>query len=156
SGIKQTPNSDDTSGLAAIYGPVPNNPDNNGTISTATDVTSKINANAQVALPAQLIASSTDQDFFRVTVPASTTGTMTVSMQTTALSSLAPRVTVYNSSGQGLAQDVNTNGYNSTAVVRISNVTPGQVYYIRAAAANAGAGSVGSYGLLINFGSKTQ
>jgi hypothetical protein len=81
---------------------------------------------------------------------------MVVSMQTNNLSSLSPRVTVFDASGHGLAQAVNSNMYGSTATVTISNVSPGQVYYIRLISGNTGPGSVGAYGLLVNFGSQAQ
>lgn len=157
-GIKQSLNSDDLSGIQSLYGPVPADSVNNGQLSSATNITGLIDGNAQIALSgaAEEIASATDQDFFVVTVPSTTTGQMTVSMQTANLSSLAPRITVYDSNGRGLAQAMNTNGFGTTATLTISNVTPGQTYYIRAIAANAGPGSVGTYGLLVNFGSSPQ
>jgi hypothetical protein len=155
-GIKQTFNTDDVSGIQSVYGPVAADTTNNGQIATATNITSLIDSNAQIAYTGEAITSATNQDFFQVTVPSNTTGSMTVSIQATNLSSLAPRVTVYNASGQGLAQAMNANGYGTTATLTINNVSPGQVYYIRATAANTGAGSVGSYGLLVNFGSAAQ
>lgn len=157
-GIKQSLYSDDVSGIQSLYGPIPADSVNNGQLSTATNITGLIDGNGQIALSgaAEEIAGSTDQDFFVVTVPSSTTGQMTVSMQTANLSSLAPRVTVYDSSGRGLAQAMNANGFGTTATLTISNVAPGQTYYIRAIAANTGPGSVGTYGLLVNFGSSPQ
>lgn len=155
-GIKQTTNSDDVSGLSGIYGPVPSDTTSNGQVSTATDISGQINANGQVTLGGQEIVAASNLNFYKITVPASTTGTMTVSVQASSLSSLAPRVTLYNASGQGLVQTSNTNLYSTTAAVTLSNVNPGEVYYIKASSANAGAGSIGTYGLLVNFGNKTQ
>jgi hypothetical protein len=149
-GVKQSLNSDDVAGIQSIYG-APTDPTNNCNSSTAIDITSLIDGNGQIALGGQYIASAADQDWYKVTVPASTTGTMTVSVQSTNLSELSPKVTIYNSSVQGIAQAASPYTYGSTATVTILPVLPGQVYYIRAMAANTGATGVGAYGLLVNF-----
>ncbi len=155
-GVKQSFNTDDVNGIDSIYGAVAANTTNNGTVSTAIDLTHQVNANNQIVLGGQEIVSASDQEFYKVTVPQSTSGTMTVSIQATSLSSLAPRLTLYNSSGQGFAQAVNTNGFGTTATLVVSNVTAGQIYYLRATAANTGAGDVGDFGVLVNFGTKPQ
>jgi hypothetical protein len=157
-GVKQTLTSDDAAGLAAIYGGVPTTTPGNGTMANATNITGLINSASQIALsgPAEYINSAAEQEYYQVTVPSSTTGSMTVSIQATNFSMLAPRLTIYNGNGQGLAQVGTANQYGSTVSLTISGVTPGQVYYIRAIAANTGPGCVGSYGLLVNFGSQTQ
>src|SRR5262249_13446579 len=113
------------------------------------------NSDAQISVSGREITGATDQDWYKVTVPDSTTGTMTVTMQASNFSSLAPRVTVFNASGQGLAQAIDTN-CGGKATLSISNGSPGQVYYVRAIAGMTGPGSVGAYGLQVNFGSKVQ
>src|SRR5581483_11302265 len=155
-GVKQSFNIDDVNGLQSIYGAIPANSHGNSSLSTATNITGQINASGQVAVSGLAITGSSDQDFFEVTVPASTTGSMTVSIQATGLSSLAPRVTIYNGNRTAIAQTSNANLYGSTATYTLTNVSPGQVYYIRATAANTGAGCAGAYGLLVNFGSQRQ
>jgi hypothetical protein len=72
-------------------------------------------------------------------------------MQTSGLSELAPKFTVYNGSLQGLNTTCAPNSLGATISATI-NVTAGQGYYIRVGAANAGAGSAGAYGLQLNFG----
>jgi hypothetical protein len=80
---------------------------------------------------------------------------MTVTMQSSTLSSLSPRITVYNAAVQRLAQAYASNSFGATVSVTITGVTAGQGYYFRASAA-PGAGAVGAYGLLVNFGATPQ
>ena len=76
-------------------------------------------------------------------------------MQSSELSSLIPKVTVYNGNLQGAVQATGST-YGDTVSVTISGVTPGQTWYIKAMAAVSGAGCIGSYGLLVNFCSSPQ
>ena len=80
---------------------------------------------------------------------------MTVTMQSSNLSSLIPSVTVYNASLQVAGGSTGTN-YGDTVSVTVSGIQPGQVWYIKALAGTTGPGCVGAYGLLVNFGSSPQ
>jgi hypothetical protein len=153
--IKQNLVSDDVSGIQSIYGAYPNDPINNGSFATAQNITGLINGNAQIALPNQSLAGTSDNDFFVVTVPANTTGSMTVSMQTTNLSSGSPDVIIYNSNHTLAGFTSLPNSFGATATYTVTGVTPGQTYYIRALAASP-LGSYGAFGLLVNFGSSPQ
>ena len=151
-GIKQTLTSDDTAGIQSIYGAYPARAGNNSGFATAISLNANINGpGAWVSLSNLYIANSGDYEFYSVTVPSNTNGTLTVTMQSTNLSSLAPRLTLYNSSDQGLGQALSTN-YGATVSFTISNVTAGQVYYIRCGPASTGAGSNGAFGLQVQMG----
>jgi hypothetical protein len=156
-GVKQTLSSDDSAGLAAVYGARPGDAfEPNNTYTAATDITSKIDSKAQISIPNLDISSATDNDWFSVVVPRTTTGTMVVKMQATGLSSLAPKMAVYDSGLRTLASAGVVSAYGDTATMTITGVAANQTYYIRALDANGGAGSVGAYGLQINFGSQPQ
>ena len=88
------------------------------------------------------------------TFPPPTTGTMTVTVQSSNLSSLAPLLQVYNSSGSLLGQISAPNTFGATISLSMS-VSSGQGYYIKATDAG-GAAPVSNYGLLVNFGSQTR
>ena len=97
-----------------------------------------------------------DIDWYKVTVPSSTTGTMVVRMQSSKLSLLAPTISVYNAAGTTmLGQQISYNT-GDTVSVTISGVTAGQVYDIRAKGSTSGDSGFGAYGLQVNFGSLTQ
>jgi len=160
-GMKQTLSSDDIAGIQAVWGSrkqdaydadSPNN-----TSSTSTDISSLLNpTTAQAAIGSLDITSSTDADWYVVTAPANTTGTLTVTMQSSNLSSLSPKVLLYNGALAGLASASAANTFGATVTVSVSGVTPGQKFYIKTMAANGGSTGIGSYGLLVNFGSQTM
>ncbi len=157
---KPTLSTDDTSGIRSIYGV--RQADawttiyQNTTITSAADITSQIGTNGQIALTNLDITAPTAASWFKVTVPASTTGSMTVTMQSTNISELSPRVQVYNSSQVSLGYATDAGSYGSTVRLTLTNVVPGQVYYIKAGAASSGATGAGDYALQLNFGSGTQ
>lgn len=152
-GMKQSLNSDDTTGIQAVYGGVAPDQVNNGTASSAVDLTPYLNGQGQAVVGGQAIATASQYDWFKVQVPSTTTGTMVVSMQSSNLSSLSPRLAVFNSSLGSVGQVVAANSYGSMISYTVPNVSPGQVYYFRSSAANTGPSSNGSYGLVVNFGS---
>ena len=100
-GTKQSLTSDDTSGIQGVYGTRSNAA---GNINATNAIPIALSGNGQATLTSQQIASATDADWYSVVVPQNTNGTMTVTVQSSNLSSLEPRVTVYNSKQTGLAQ----------------------------------------------------
>ena len=158
-GTKQLTTSDDQAGLRSIYST--RRPDafdaaaSNNSSTYASNVTPYINNIAQIALACLDISSNSDIDWYKVTVPASTTGNMVVTMQSSTLSSLTPRVTVYNGNLQGGVMSTGSN-IGDTVHVNTAGVVPGQTWYIKAMAGVTGAAGIGVYSLLVNFGSSYQ
>ncbi len=155
-GVKQNLASDDIAGIQSIWGPSPTTTPQNSTFATATNLNSLLNAStAQIALSGQnLEAISNDYNWFSATVPSNTNGTMTVTLQSSNLSSLTLHLVVENSAGKLLGQSSSTN-LGSTVSYTVTGVAPGQTYYFRAAAQTS-PGLVGSYGVLVNFASLAQ
>ncbi len=151
-GTKQSLTSDDVSGIQAIYG-AQTDPTTDKSKATATPLT--LGSNDQAILTGLNLSGPTDAQWYSVVVPADTNGTLTIQMQTTNLSSLEPRVTLYNSGGTGLKLVSNTTLGGGTATLTYSGVTPGQTYYIRASSASTTIGSAGGFALLVNLGSGT-
>ncbi len=151
--------SDDIAGIQAVDGvrkfDVYNiNGKRNITYSTAANITSNIASDNQAAIPSLDITTVGDSEWFYLTVPQTTSGTMTVTVQSSNLSSLSPKLMVYNSSLGLVGQALDANSMGATVSVSTS-VASGQGYYIKVLAA-PGYGAVGSYGLLVNLGSQTQ
>jgi hypothetical protein len=158
-GIKQALTSDDIAGIQSIYGAprfdqFNNNGTHNSSAFTAANITSYIGSNAQLAIPSLDIATAGQSEWFKVTVPSSTTGTMTVTAQSSNLSSLAPALQVYTSTLSLVGQVSAPYTFGATISVSAS-VAAGQTYYIKVTAAG-GLGSIGGYGLLANFGNQSQ
>lgn len=159
-GYKQSLTSDDTAGIQSIYGA--RQPDafdavgNNQTLPAANNLTSYLDANGRATITGLDISHYTDADAYFVIVPASTTGTLTVTMQSSNLSSLSPRLQLFNGSGVGIEQPAAPGTFGATVSITYSPVVPGQKYYIRAMAASAVPTGAGAYGLQINFGGGTM
>jgi Matrixin len=157
-GIKQTLASDDIQGIQSIYGMRQFDQFNagglrNNTYITATNIDSFVK-NAQIAISGLDITTAGDTEWFYVDVPTSSTGTMSVTVQSSNLSSLSPKLQVYTSQLGLMAQAGTVASLGATVTVS-ANVRPGQGYYFKVLAAG-GPGPIGDYGLLVNFGSQPQ
>jgi len=158
-GIKQALASDDITGIQSLYGTRQFDQFNTGghrdnTYSTATNINSYVGSNAQLAIPSLDMTTPGDSEWFFVNVPSTTSGTMTVTVQSSNLSSLAPKLQVYSSSLSLVGQVSAPNTLGATISVTAS-VQAGQGYYVKVLAAG-GPGAIGGYGLLANFGSQSQ
>ena len=158
-GIKQTLASDDIAGIDSIYGTRQFDQFNqdghrNSTFLTATNINSYITGNAQIAIPSLDITTTGDSEWYYVKVPSSTTGTMTVTVQSSNLSSLSPGLAVYSSSLSLVGQASAPSSLGATISVSTS-VVAGQGYYFKVLAAG-GPGPIGGFGLLVNFGNQSQ
>jgi hypothetical protein len=158
-GIKQALASDDIAGIQSIYGTRQFDQFNNAgqrdnTYFTATNINSFITSNAQIAIPSLDITTSGDSEWFFVNVPATTSGTMSVTVQSSNLSSLTPKLQVYSQSLSLIGQATATSYFGATISVT-ANVQSGEGLYFKVLAAS-GPGPIGGYGLLVNFGSRSQ
>ncbi len=158
-GIKQALASDDIAGIQSIYGTrqfdqFNNNGQRNNTNSTATNINSYITSTSQIAIPGLDITTGGDSEWFYVNVPSSTTGTMSVTVQSSNLSSLSPKFQIYNSSLSSLGS-VSAVGSLGATISWSTSVQSGQGYYIKVTAAG-GPGPIGGYGLMVNFGNQPQ
>jgi hypothetical protein len=160
-GIVQSLISDDIAGIQSIYGAPQydsfnSNGSHNGSVFTAANITSDITSAGQIALANLDLTVPGQAEWFSVTVPSSTTGKMTVTVQSSNLSSLEPGLMIYNQFAHLLAQTSAATPGGATISLTMS-VQAGQKYYIKDVAAVSGtAGTVGAYGLLVNFGNQTQ
>lgn len=155
SSVRQNLSSDDTSGIRSLYQARAADPFegalNNNVHQRATSLNGYLDGLAQVRLATPEMTTASDADWYSVTVPGSTSGTLQVTMQSSGLSSLSPKLQVLNGALQLQGLQAST-AFGATVSVTVPNVVPGQVYYIRAMPAVSGPAGVGSYGLLVNLG----
>jgi hypothetical protein len=155
--VRQTLDPDDVAGIQSIWDAVPStDASGNATLATASDMWYLYAAkdDPQAVIGGQSISNGTDRHYYRVFVPWNTTGQMTVTMQSVNAGSLTPAVDLLDANGNVLSQASAPS--NGTTASLTWSVSPGQVYYIRTAAAAGGIGSSGTYGLGVNFGSSYQ
>lgn len=163
-GIKSALTADDLAGIRSIYSKsAVRSADKydaaaaNGTIATATDITSElVKAQSSAAIAGLDLTTTADVDFYKVTTPKWTDDQMIVAVQSAGLSLLSPKLTVYAADQKtvlGTASGLNQRG--TTISVSIPNVASGQTYYIRVEGADASPFGTGNYGLIVDLGAKT-
>ncbi len=151
---------DDVSGIKAIYGArTADSYDSltavgNNSFGSASNLTSLLDAVTKTALVQNLgITTTSDLDFYKVTAPTGTASTFTVKVQSSGLSLLAPKVTVYASDQVTVKGSATVTGYSGgTATVNVTGVSAGQLYYLKVQGADTTAFGTGTYALTLNFG----
>jgi hypothetical protein len=161
-------NSDDSAGVEQIYSKGGarsadqyNRQASNTSFSTATNINSLIDNDSLTALVTGLNLDSTSGlfgttagvEYFTFTVPAGTTGTMTVNVQSKGLSLLAPTLTVYNSGQSQVAYVSGAGQYGTILSLKVSGVSAGQKFYVKVAGADTSPFGTGAYAMTLNFGS---
>src|SRR5262249_32150639 len=149
--IKQALTSDDITGIQSIYGTrqydkFNSNGQRNNLYTNAMNITPYIDGKTQIAIAGLDNTTPSDVEWYTVMVPASTTGTMSVTVQSSNLSSFAPKFLVYNSALGLVNQASAPNSFGAT-ITTTASVSAGQSYYIKVLAAG-GPGPIGAYGLL--------
>jgi hypothetical protein len=98
------------------------------------------------------LTTMSDVDFYKFNVPllGGLTG-VAVRLQTAGLSLLAPRVTVYNSSGQVVASTLSADPTSNDLFVQFAPSLLGGTYYVRVARATADVFGIGSYRLAVDY-----
>jgi hypothetical protein len=167
-GTKSTLTSDDINGIRNVYSAnAARSPDaydaaaSNNTFATATNLTSQIDPNALTALVTGLdLTTTADVDYYTFTAPAGTTGSLTVKVQSSGLSLLSPKLTVYAADQTTVLGTAGTSGtyQGATLSVTVSNVSAGQQFYVKVSGAETGTGALqsfntGTYALTLNLGS---
>jgi hypothetical protein len=144
---------DDIAGIQGIYGSPKADPfEPNSSFSAAANVTGLISPTSLIGQLTTLnIATPSEADYFSFTAPAATTGTLTLTVQSSGLSLLRPAASVYNANLVQLASAAGTGDLGSTVTLKAS-VTPGQVYYVVISGADRTAWGTGAYAVGLNLG----
>jgi hypothetical protein len=160
-GTKPALTADDIAGLRQVYSSgAARSPDaydaaaSNGSFAAASNITSTINPLALTAiLPNLDITTTSDVDYYTFTAPSLTTGVMTVTVQSSGLSLLAPKLSLYDAN-QGLLATVSVAGKTgATMLISTYPVLAGQQFYVKVQGADTTAFGTGAYALTLNFGS---
>jgi hypothetical protein len=153
-GLKLNATADDIAGIQSIYGARAKDSfdlaDPNNVKADASVITSYIDANKQINLTNLDLTTGTDDDWYKVVIPAGNSGTMVVRVQTTGLSLMAPKVTLYKGTTQ---KGTVSGGYNST-VSLTESIGNGQSWFIKVESAETGPFAVGKYALQVNMGTQ--
>jgi hypothetical protein len=158
-GVKPNLNADDIAGIDSIYGGARHSDgydaaSSNGTFSTATSLNSTISPTTLTALVQNLdITTTADVDDYKFNVPSGTNGTMALNVQSSGLSMLSPKVTVYASDQTTvLATADGTGQHGTTLSLTVPGVVNNQQLYVKVQGADTTAFSTGAYAMTLQFG----
>jgi predicted Zn-dependent protease len=157
-GVDSGLGTDDINGIRSIYGGARSNDSydaaaSNETFSTATNITSLIDSGTKTAVVTGLdITTTSDIDFYKFTAPSGGSGSLSVVVQSSGLSLLAPKFWIYNSSQSQLAVVTGSGNFGSTLQKTVSGIVAGQTYYVKVDGAVSTSFGTGSYAISLNFG----
>jgi hypothetical protein len=148
--------SDDVSGIRNIYSSnsaraYDSYNNSIGSFSTAANLTGLIDGNSTVLKTGLDITTTSEKEYFTISAPSTTTGTMTVTVQSSGLSLLAPTVAVYNSSYTQIGYKSGAGNYGTSVTVNITGVSAGQQFYVKVGGADTTAFGTGAYALTFAF-----
>jgi predicted Zn-dependent protease len=124
---------------------------------TAIDLTSDFNNLNTATLFGVSLATIGDTEYFSVLAPSGMTNTsLQAAAVASGISSLSPKITVYDASmnPQGSASD--PNAWSDNATVNVGNIQPGGRYVIAVTGATNDVFAVGSYALQVKFAGSTS
>ncbi|WP_165243735.1 matrixin family metalloprotease [Paludisphaera soli] len=152
--VKQTLHTDDVDGIRSVYGSrQPDYWNSNGRSNSmywqAVSLDGSQNAANQITVANLNLTSPGQTEWFWVVVPPTNTGSVTVAVQSTNLSMLTPRVTVFDASLNSRG-DAFGSSNSTTAQLTVPGVTAGQGFLVRATAWTGG--STGAFAFQVNFG----
>jgi hypothetical protein len=157
--------SDDIAGIESIYSNGGSrthdaynvNGASNGTLSTAASINSAISATSLTALIPNLDITTAGQlEYFTFTAPAGSGSTLELDVQSSGLSLLAPKFTLYGSNGTTSLGSVSGAGqYGTTLSLSVSGVTPGEKFTVEVQGADTTQMGTGRYALGLSFNGTT-
>lgn len=155
-GQRQKLDRTDVINLQALYGPKVRDANEgllgNNRFGRATEIDEPSSYDGATPLVAYGELSSTgDVDYFRFTNDLGQFGPITVRLQTAGLSTMVPRLAIYNQRFQLLNVQYATNIEGSVLTYTIPQSVPGERYYIRIDDTPGGVGNLGRYGLGVTF-----
>src|SRR5205823_10970881 len=92
----------------------------NGTTATASNITARINTTSLTAVVTGLdLTTTSDIDYYKFTAPSNSSTSMTVKVQSSGLSLLAPSLKVYNSSNTLLGSVTGSGNFGSALTTTV-------------------------------------
>lgn len=151
----------DVAAVQALYGPrlqdAFEGSQGNDTLATATPFPTPTGFDGTTPLFLYADISSThDADIFSLQAPAGYSGPATFRLQSAGVSLLAPRLTVYDASGNVVADVASTSVSGDTLLVSLPQVEPGMTYYVEARGATGDVFGVGQYALAVTFDARSK
>jgi hypothetical protein len=148
---------DDTAGIRSIYSAgAARSPDaydaagSNGTFATAS--TFRVNPGQLTAQLTNLdITTTSDVDVYKFVAPGGSSGTLNLSIQSSGLSLLEPKVWVYNGAQAQIGYKSGLGQYGTTLNLTVTGIVAGATYYIKVDGAEDNGLGTGAYALSLSL-----
>src|SRR5262245_34652210 len=145
----------DVASLQSLYGAA--SPDNyegttgNDTLGTATPLNLLLNTDGSLSFAVDGdVTTLQDTDVFTFRTPL-TLGNATFKLQTSGVSLLTPRLTVYNAAGNVVGSAVSTDPQNGDLTVTLNSVSVLSTYYVKVEGSQGNVFGIGSYHLQVSY-----
>ncbi len=145
----------DIAGIQAIYGPrVPDSYQSAGratSFGTAADLTGGLDGSGRVLVRNRSLATIGATEYFSVVAPAGQGATLHALAAAWDVSSLSPRITVYDASMNPIGSAGDPAAWGDNPQVDVAGIRPGQRYYVAVTGATPDVFAVGAYNLRLTF-----
>ncbi len=141
----------DIAGIQAIYGPrTPDAFQSAGrgiSASGAIDVTAQLAGSGAATISNISLATIGDTEYFQFVAPAGSNEGLRATAVASGISSLSPKITVYDASMNALGTAADPNSWGNSPTVSLGNIQPGQTYIVAVTGATSDVFAVGAYAL---------
>jgi hypothetical protein len=128
---------------------------NNNSFANAQDLTSLLSGR-QATVQGLDIATSSSVEYFKVTAPSDTSSSIALRMQSSGISLLEPKLTVYASDQTTVLGSASSTGIGASVAVILSGITANQLLYLKCQGNVSSFLGQGLYGLTLNFASNNS
>jgi hypothetical protein len=141
----------DIAALQGLYGARSTDGNSNDTLATATPLNLLANSDGSLSFAVDGdISTLQDKDVYTFTTPL-TLGSATFKLQTSGISLLTPRLTVYNAAGNVVGSAVSTDPLNGDLTVTLNSVSVLSRYFVKVEGAQANVFGIGGYHLQVSY-----
>lgn len=151
---------DDIAGIQTLYGA--RTPDayhaigQGSNFGSSIDLTGGLDASSSGTLRGLSLSTIGDTEYFTVVAPANADGaSIQVQAVASGVSSLSPKITLYDPQGNELSSNANPNDWGDTVTAQASGVTAGKRYLVAVTGATSDVFAVGGYSLKFSFPGST-
>jgi len=152
SGARNGLSESDIANIRALYGARPQD-QYEGTAGNNTLATASTISSPNVAAD---MTRSGSVDYYKYTLPFYAGSNVSVRVQTTGVSLLTPKLTVYNRDGVEIGTAVSTDPSSGGVSFQLSNTGPGTTYYFKVEGGRGDVFGVGAYRLKVDSGTVSQ
>lgn len=154
-GVRNGLSDGDIVGIQAIYGPrTTDSYQTQGlglSFSSSIDLTAGLARNLDYTIKGVSLPRIGSSEYYSFVVPANASQSLQITAAAANISMLSPKLSLYDGSGNLVAQASNSSAWSDNVTVTVPNVAPGQRYYVVVSGATGDYFDVGGYQLQVSL-----